>query len=179
MAQRNSEYERKERNLYETPVWVTQALMEIMPRHLQVWECACASGAMAKVIGAKYASDLVTDYGSNGVDFLAVQHLPVGINAIVTNPPFGKDGEDFIRHGMELLEGRVDAYMAMLLPIDYDSAKTRYDMFAECSWIAGKLVLTSRIVWFEPAVASPSTNHAWFIWDKHWLKPPMLRYHFK
>lgn len=27
-------------------------------------------------------------------------------------------------------------------------------------------VLTKRIVWFEPAIASPSANHAWYIWKR-------------
>lgn len=171
MAQRISGYERKPRDLYETPEWVTRALISyIHPIFdtLNVWEPACASGKMARELGAIYASDLVTTYGTPGVDFLKTDRLPERVNAIITNPPFNREAEKFIRHGIELIRP-IGGFMAMLLPIDFDSGKTRRDMFGACPGFAAKLVLTSRIVWFDPPPGAknkgPSQNHAWFIWD--------------
>jgi len=51
VSQRNSGYERKERDLYETPPWVTEALLP----HAQsingdIWEPAAGSGKMVRVL---------------------------------------------------------------------------------------------------------------------------------
>jgi hypothetical protein len=169
MAQRQSGYDRKERDLYETPFWVTTLLLPFIPKNCSIWEPACASGKIVRVVSASYASDLVTDFGVSGQDFLKTTELPLpGINAIVTNPPFNRAAEAFIRHGLKLLEP-VGGFMAMLLPVDFDSGKTRRDMFADCEAYSKKLILTSRITWFEPPPGakkkSPSANHAWFCWD--------------
>lgn len=186
MSQRNSEYERKPRDLYETPTWVTEALLELEPqiKNYAVWEPACASGKMASVLKAAMATDLVTDYGHSGINFLEVDEIYDGMNAIITNPPFNREAENFIRHGIDFLDRDQIQYMAMLLPVDFDSAKTRADMFADCPWFAGKIVLTSRIIWFDyPGRKSgPSQNHCWLIWDKNIVKEqnePYLRYHFR
>lgn len=178
MVQRISEYDRRPRDLYETPEWVTQAILPHIPSGACIWEPACASGKMAKVLKARYASDLVTDYGSPDVDFLSCE-LPVGIDAIITNPPFHRQAEKFIRHGLSLLKDVPNAFMAMLLPIDFDSGKTRRDMFANSPMFAGKVVLTSRIIWIENPWASPTTNHAWFFWKGSYSDVPRYYYHFK
>ena len=191
MSQRNSGYERKERDLYETPEWVTLAIKPYIPKDAVVWEPACASGKIASVLAEDhvvYSSDLVTNYnrGWPDTDFLQQSHLPVighsiKTDAIVTNPPFNRMAEKFIRHGIELLKP-VNGWMAMLLPVDFDSGKTRKDMFGMCGGYAGKLVLTSRIIWFErdDGTDNPSANHAWFMWDfSKKRQTPRIYYHFK
>lgn len=66
MSQRASGYERKERDLYETPAWVTEALLPHLPEGLtEIWEPACGSGKMARALetipGAKViATDIET-----------------------------------------------------------------------------------------------------------------------
>lgn len=180
MSQRNSGYERKERNLYETPEWVSLALHPLIPDHVVFWEPACASGNISKTLVANHSSDLVTDYGETGVDFLLTNKMPKGCNAIITNPPFGKDAEKFIRHSLKLLSGNPEGFIAMLLPVDFDSAKTRRDIFTENHGLlsfAGKLILTKRITWFEPARASPSANHAWYIWQQSYDFPQIWYYY--
>jgi hypothetical protein len=167
MVQRISNYERQPRDLYETPEWVTHALLrsKLVPFYkLQWWEPACASGKIAREVNAVYASDIVTGYGMV-LDFLTTTDVPPGVNAIITNPPFNKMAEKFIRHGLEFMnKGRI-LFMAMLLPIDFDSGKTRRDMFGDCVFFAGKGVLTSRIVFIDRPGASPTTNHAWYTWS--------------
>lgn len=183
MAQRNSGYERKPRDLYETPEWVSLALKPYIPKNAIIWEPACASGKMARALGASFATDLVTDYGQEGVDFLARNNLPGKTTAIITNPPFNREAEKFIRHGINLLSHTRNGFMAMLLPVAFDSAKTRGDMFGKCAYFASKLVLTSRIVWFENTESSsgPSENHAWFLWRFNHpsnTELPTIDYHF-
>ena len=167
MAQRISGYDRKPRDLYETSEWVSQALLPHVPTGNVIWEPACASGKMATVIKADYATDLVTTFGTSGVDFLATRLDVVPYTtAIITNPPFNRAAERFIRHSLDLMSP-VRGFVAMLLPVDFDSAKTRRDIFGNCPAFYKKLVLTSRIVWFEKddGTDNPSANHAWFIWD--------------
>jgi hypothetical protein len=66
--------------------------------------------------------------------------------------------------------------IALLLTVDFDSAPTRRDLFADCKEFAGKLVLLDRIVFFERPNAKPSANHAWFLWDRGNLGRPTIRY---
>src|SRR5690606_19298825 len=51
MSQRDSGYARKERDLYETPAWVTEALIPHLPRFPKlIWEPAAGSGKMLRVL---------------------------------------------------------------------------------------------------------------------------------
>jgi hypothetical protein len=98
-------------------------------------------------------------------DFLARVSLPHNdVDCICTNPPYGKGGRlayKLIAHALELA-----STVAMLLRVDFDSGKTRADLFRDCKHYAHKIVLLDRIVWFEREDASnPSDNHAWFIWE--------------
>ena len=55
----------------------------------------------------------------------------------------------------------------MLLPLAFDAAKGRRELFADCPAFARKLILTNRIRWanLPQKVAGPSVNHSWYIWD--------------
>jgi hypothetical protein len=80
---------------------------------------------------------------------------------VVTNPPY-ELAQQFIEHALRITEPH-RGLVAMLLRCDFDSARTRQHLFAQCPAFAKKLVLTKRIVWFAPAKASPSFNHAWYL----------------
>jgi hypothetical protein len=68
----------------------------------------------------------------------------------------------------------------MLLRCDFDHAQSRTHLFRDCPALAKKLVLLRRIAWFVEAngkpKASPSFNHAWFIWDWQHDGPPTIGY---
>jgi len=177
VSQRDSGYERKERDLYETPEWVTEALLPHLPDEpMEIWEPACASGKMARVLARRHRvmSSDISD--TPAVDFLTVEKSPFGLHdAIITNPPY-EWAEEFIQRALQfawLKRGMV----AMLLRTDYDHAKTRSYLFADHYAFAKKIVLTRRIKWFEDSKGSPSFNHAWFIWDhKNQGASPTLAY---
>lgn len=169
MSQRQSGYRRRANDLYETPEWVTDALWPHMPREaLVVWEPAAGGQKMVRALRKRYRYVAYNDVTS-GDDFLKSTEKTAA--TIITNPPFGL-AREFIEHALSLTENMV----AMLLPTDYDHAKTRRHLFDECPAFAKKVQLLRRIVWFEPAVASPSSNHAWFIWDHRHSGPPTLAY---
>lgn len=173
MSQRDSGYERKERDCYETPAWVTRALLPHFPRKPdRILEPACGSGKMVAVL-----SDIAFVEGTDitdGVDFLAIDDLRRTPDAIITNPPYVL-AREFIDRALDLTF-HIKGWVAMLLRTDYDHAKTRSDLFGECECFAKKLVLTKRIKWFEDSTGSPSFNHAWFIWDWKHQGPPTLAY---
>lgn len=182
MSQRDSGYARKERDLYETPEWVTDAVCKHIRLTVNgiIWEPAAGSGKMAKVLRSTLGGVRESDI-STGVDFLTVSDRCArehGIAAIVTNPPYDSATE-FCAHALRLMEP-VAGVVAMLLRTDFDHAKSRSHLFRDCPAFAKKLVLTKRIVWFEPEPGakgkSPSFNHAWFIWDWQHEGAPTLAY---
>lgn len=173
MSQRDSGYERKERDLYETPEWVTTALLaEGFRKPEAVWEPACGSGKMLRVLELLDAEVVGTDIHETGEDFLSF--VGTAADAIITNPPY-EIAADFIDHALLLTEPHKGQVM-MLLRTDFDHAKTRARLFAGCPAFAKKIVLTRRIKWFEDSTGSPSFNHAWFIWDWKHSGPPTLAY---
>ena len=171
MSQRDSGYARVAFDQYETPEWVTQALIPHIPPHLAIWEPACGSGKMARVLDARLATDIQT-----GLDFLCASPNH-DIDAIITNPPYSI-ATAFIEHALKLMGDEIGV-VAMLLRTDFDHAKSRRHLFADHPAFVKKLVLTKRIQWFEDSKSSPSFNHAWFIWDWQHQDTPTIAYHFE
>lgn len=188
MSQRDSGYARKERDLYETPEWVTLALLPHLPDYIaEIWEPACGSKKMVRAIKAAcpsvhvWSSDVapLDERRTLKIDFLnPCVTLGQQFDAIVTNPPY-ETAQAFIEIALERAEDQ-EAIVAMLLRTDFDHAKSRSHLFRDCPVFAKKLVLTKRIVWFDPEPGakgkSPSFNHAWFIWDWNHKGPPTIAY---
>lgn len=172
MSQRDSGYERKERDLYETPEWVTLALAPHLPTtDCTVWEPAAGGGkmvaALLKIGFDVSASDIVT-----GCDFLTAPS-PRPIRAIITNPPY-EMATEFIQRALGGVPN--NGFVAMLLRTDFDHAKTRQYLFGSHRAFSKKVVLTRRIKWFEDSKGQPSFNHAWFIWNWQHEGAPTLAY---
>jgi hypothetical protein len=168
MAQRV--YDRVPDDRYETPDHITATIIPYLcSRALRIWEPAHApADKLGNALRA--AGFRVT---STAGDFLQCHDRP-DVEALVTNPPYGKQGklaEGFIAHALDLKVPHV----ALLLPVDFDSALTRAPLFGDCPMFAGKIVLRRRIKWF-PGESGPSTNHAWFLWDQAHRGLPVLRY---
>jgi hypothetical protein len=174
--QRASGYARRPDEDYATPAWVARA---IAPRLRKagvktVWESAGGAGSLADALTVE-GFDVVATTD----DFLQHTRPPDRlVDAIVTNPPYGDDRRGalacrFIRHALGL---RVNV-VAMLLRVDFDSGKSRVDLFRDNPDFAGKVVLLDRIKWFE-GPSSPSDNHAWFTWHRrgHLSGSPRLAY---
>ena len=171
VSQRSSGYRRIERDLYETPEWVTRALLPHLGKVTFVWEPAAGLGKMVRVLESAGLQVLSTDI-SVGQDFLLAERKAV--DAIVTNPPYSM-AQSFIEHALELMKG--GGKVAMLLRTDFDHARTRAHLFHGCEAFAKKLVLTKRIVWFGRPGAAPSFKHAWYIWDWQHCGKPIVEYH--
>ena len=181
MSQRHSGYARKERDEYQTPAWPVQVLIPHLQRSSTakpyqrpcktIWEPACGEGSMVSTLAAAGFDIIATDI-VQGIDFL--KEPPREIDAIITNPPFNL-AQEFIEHALAIAPPH--CVIAMLLRTDYDHAKSRRHLFKDCPQFAMTLKLLSRIVWFEPATASPSQNHSWFAWRMDNAgKPPTIEY---
>jgi hypothetical protein len=116
-----SGYERKALDQYETPSWVTLALVPLLPEISGViWELACGRGKM--VAALRQASfDVVGSDIADGVDFLRHAAPTAGISAIITNPPYLL-AREFIERALHFDGVRV---VAMLLRTDFDHAGVR------------------------------------------------------
>jgi hypothetical protein len=176
VSQRESGYERKERDLYETPEWVTEALRPHIRAIGSVWEPACGSGKMTRVLEGWNSTHVERSDIDHGIDFLMEQ--PRSVDAIITNPPY-ELGTEFCEHALRLTE-RNGGLVAMLMRTDFDHAKGRSYLFRDCPAFAKKVVLMKRICWFVEAngkpKASPSFNHAWYVWDWKHEGPPTIGY---
>jgi hypothetical protein len=158
-------HERHEDDLYETPAWVTELLLDKLGWEEQVWEPACGRGAIAKVLTAHGIDVAATDlreygYGASGLDFLTCTDETS--RDIITNPPYSKAAE-FVRRALMLTEKNKGA-VAMLMRNDWDAAASRDDLLKPGSRYWGKIVITRRIRWIEGTTGQPRHNHAWFIW---------------
>jgi len=183
VSQRTSTYERQPLDLYETPAWVTEALLPHLPQmdDCPVWEPAAGTGAMVSVLRKAGFLTVGTDI-ETGVDFLRVGVPPTPrgrIGAVVTNPPYSL-ATKFIERALQLTE-RDQGVVAMLLRCDFDHAKGRAHLFRDNPAFCKKVVLMRRILWFDPGEGnrtgkSPSFNHCWMIWDHMHEGPPTIGY---
>jgi hypothetical protein len=174
---KHGSYPRVHRDFYPTPARVVQALAETIDLvGRRTWEPAAGTGQLATALRLHGAKVYATDIQQRGfplaqvMDFVtAPTPAEFDFDSIITNPPFGKRGqlaEKFIEVGLHHTMPR-GGMLALLLPVDFDSAKSRRKFFGDCPNFMAKIVLTQRIVWFEHAGkrANPKENSAWFIWQ--------------
>ena len=96
-------------DLYESAPEAVHALLAVEDLPHVCWEPACGKGAIVRILRATgrtvYATDLVNynspDQDEARWDFLSERQLPIGVQAIVTNPPY-KNAALFVRKALEL-----------------------------------------------------------------------------
>jgi hypothetical protein len=165
-------------DLYETPPEAVRALLKVEKLPMVIWEPACGPGSIVRELRATgrqvYATDLV-DYDSPdqdqaGWDFLMETQLPIGVQAIVSNPPF-KNAAVFVRKALELCPRVI-----MLMRLNFleagterdDAGRARLFCLDECPpaniyVFRNRLPMMHRDGWEGPK----STNtiaFAWFVW---------------
>jgi hypothetical protein len=171
--------ERKD-DLYETPAVAVEALLRVETLPKVIWEPACGPGAIVRVLrdaGHKvYATDLVdyesSDQDESGWDFLMERQLPLGTEAIVTNPPF-KNVEPFVAHALDLCPRVVMLLRLAFLesdrrrPILDNSSLARVHVFRK------RLPMMHRADWAGRKRDS-GMAFAWFVWDRPHSGPTEL-----
>ena len=169
MSQRESGYERIERDCYETPEWVTRAVATSRQHQVRVGACGWIGKNGASARGGWPASPLDRHFSWTG--FLASRQT---IRRRHRDQP-----ALYLRNTVYRTCSAPDEWcgkVAMLLRTDFDHAKRRRHLFSDCPAFARKIVLTKRIRWFENSSGQPSFNHAWYIWDHKHTGKPTLEY---
>lgn len=184
MSQRDSGFDKIRNDFYATPAWVTECLMEEESFSNYILEPASGHGHISDCLmfnGFYVTSMDISEHHTLDIccDFLDFNQ---SANNIITNPPYGNGGRlamKFIKHSLKLTSSK-SGKVAMLLRADFDSGKTRAHLFANCPAFKKKLVLTDRIAWANiEQTATPSVNHAWFIWDWNHTDEPTIAYRGK
>ena len=177
-----SGYDRKRRDFYATPDWVTGALLQHIHFRGPVWEPCCGDGAMSCILAAHGYEVVSTDiadrgFGTPGVDFLACHNVLHGCRSIVTNPPYGDTGShieqsrspkamlDFLRHALALTAS-VQGQLALLVRLQWIAGQRAAEVMSAAPF-AAVLVLTQRIRWFDMGERTNAAqhHHAWVVFD--------------
>lgn len=167
-------------DLYETPPEAVRALLRAEKLPDVIWEPACGPGSIVRVLRASgrqvYATDLV-DYESRdqdeaGWDFMLERQLPIGVQMIVTNPPF-KNASAFARKAIELCPR-----VCMLMRLAFLEGTTRSDILdggklARVHIFRNRLPMMHRDGW-NGNRASNTMAFAWFVWDANTIGPTVL-----
>jgi hypothetical protein len=150
---------------YKTPRCAIEALIAAEPLPVGCWDpCGNEDDAIALSLRAHGKTAVATDIARDGIDFRDRCAAPLGIEAIVTNPPFSL-AADFVRHGLALLPKVV-----ILQRIQFLESDVRADLFD-----AGKLVrffvFRNRVprmhrVGWDGKHASPAMMLCWFVFAR-------------
>ena len=164
MVVRGAEYERRPMDDYSTPLYVLRAALSVFELGRTVVDPCAGRGNVVRALRGSGRRAFGYDV-KRGFDFLTNDPPLRTSYDVFTNPPYGPGGRlalKFIIRALEVTE-RWRSRVVFLLPVDFDSGRTRRVVFADHPAFARKVVLLSRIRWFDNA--SGSTNHAWFEWD--------------
>lgn len=189
----DSGYYGSERHVRSNEAWDTidprlvPALLQAIPtlRKRKIWEPAAGRGLMAgQLHKAGCSVAVVTDIapradGISRMDFFVAEVMMPNLDAIVTNPPWGRLAAPFIRHALELARP-ARALVAMLVPIPWLTAAGVADMTGDAG-LEAIVVPRFRAKWMtdeeeaelakeraaagKSANVSPKMNHIWVIWD--------------
>jgi hypothetical protein len=178
-----SNYARKENDLYQTEPWATEALLRHFPVSdgVVVWEPAAGNHLLADVLIENGAAVITSDIATydrrhtHEADFFYKGPLPpFHFDAIITNPPYGKNNRLAVKFAELALE-RCHGFVALLLTAKFDFGKTRRHLFRENPRFCAKIALVDRIQWF-PGESSGTEDHAWYVWrsESAQLRPPVM-----
>jgi hypothetical protein len=167
-------------DLYESPVEAVHALLRVEKLPDVIWEPACGPGVIVRALRSAghqvYATDLV-DYSSpdqdcSGWDFLLERQLPIGVQAIVTNPPFKNAGE-FVGRALELCPKVIMLLRLAFLESDRRTPILDTGHLARVHVFRKRLPMMHRHGW-EGKNSNSGMAFAWFVWDRNHSGPTEL-----
>lgn len=168
-----SNYARAANDLYQTEPWATEVLLRHFPvAGLTVWEPAAGAHLMSdalKAAGGEVWTSDIAEYGKchdfPNHDFTVKGFpLPLGCDAIITNPPYGKGNRLAVQFA-ELALDRCDGLVALLLTAKFDFGKTRRHLFQDNPRFMAKIALLDRISWVGNGETG-TEDHAWYVWGR-------------
>ena len=143
-----------------------------------IWECACGSGNLSKVLQDRGFEVLSTDlkdrgFGRSGIDFLSINRQHIA-SVILTNPPYSLATE-FAEHAMELLPEN-GLYVA-LMNVNALSGIHRYKRLYNYGILRDIYIYSRRVNCYKnnkQEQAKGMCNYAWFVFQKGYVGQPTL-----
>ncbi len=152
---------RREQDHYETPTWLTEAIIPILRLYnpSRILEPAAGGGAIVRVLQRSFP-DAAIDSGdiATGQDFLVHDYSPT-YDLIITNPPYSLALE-FIQRGLELRRTD-DAAVCMLLRLNFLGSQSR------AVWLrrhTPSVHVSPRCPSFT-GDGTDATEYCWAVWD--------------
>lgn len=164
-------------DLYDTPSEAVYALLKVEALPSMIWEPACGTGNIVKVLREAGHQVFATDLNDRGcpdsfdrIDFLFPVDCQCG--AIVTNPPF-QLAEQFVRRALERAP-----LVVMLLRLAFYESEKRADILegaglANIHCFANRLPMMHRAGW-EGRKANSGMAFAWYVWRRGHAKPTVI-----
>ena len=175
---RSGHAEREPDDFYPTPPCATEALLAVEDFAGAIWEPACGTGDMSRVLAAAGHQVLSTDlidrgFGEGGRDFLC-EWMPLA-PTIVTNPPF-KWAIQFTDRALQLTTGKV----ALFLRLAFLEGQDRGRWFPRTP-LARVWVMSRRVPIAKGRLATDDDRggplaFAWFVWEHGHAGAPELRF---
>lgn len=145
-----------------------------------VWECACGTGALSKVLeehGHHVVSTTLKDrgYGITGVNFLKEKKLRAP--AIITNPPFSLL-DDFIKHALWLNPD----FLGIFGPTKLLAGADRYRDIHSKRPPSIIYQIIQRLTFYSGAIDISEQNGwsgeemCWAVWVKGWRRETVVRW---
>lgn len=188
-------------NLYTTPEWATEVLIEagVLDDVENFWECCCGMGHISKVVleaiekrwegqgKTLLSADLMDHgYGETGIDFL--DHINPEIDCIITNPPFDKAGTHFkmLKHALSMASVKK---VVFFMPVQFLETPDRAKWLEEFEKLVTMYSFADRVKCLTKGDVKLSKDNtakhfAWFVFSKdhegaatigHLFKPDHMR----
>lgn len=146
-----------------------------------IWECACGSGHLSRVLekhgyNVKSTDLIYRGYGEGGIDFLKTDTIFDG--DIVTNPPYSLS-KDFVEHSLDVINPGSRAFMFMkLLFLEGQKRKSLFQRKElEYVYVFSKRMRCAKNGDFSKYNNSSSvTAYAWFVFKKGYNNEPVIRW---
>jgi hypothetical protein len=168
-------------DLYGTPLVAIEALLRTVKLPHRLWEPACGHGNIATVLRAHGHEVVCSDVADHGFpldfteDFLKARQLPIGCEAVVTNPPYSLCARSapFVQHALEL-----SPIVALLLRLAFYESDARSTILEERGLRAIyvfrlRLPMMHRDGW-QGRKANSGMAFAWFVWDRNYVGPTII-----
>lgn len=171
-------------DFYPTPPCATAALLAVEEFSGAIWEPACGTGDMSRVLADAGHQVISTDlidrgFGEGGRDFL-MEWTPRAPN-IVTNPPF-KWAPQFVDRALQLTSGAgaCGGKVALLLRLAFLEGQVRGRWFPMTPlarvWIMSRRVPIGKGKLLEEGDKGGPLAFAWFVWEHGHRGPPQLHF---
>lgn len=178
MSATNRGTKRNENDFYETPGWVTRAIvphlrsMGLLDPDKKILEPAAGRGAIINelvshgvFVGNVHSYEIdegrAEASGSCCDDFLSIAELPVKFDLIITNPPYSLALE-FAQHSLTFL--RPGGVLALLTRLNWLASQKR------ATWLRSHtpsvFVLPKRPSF--TGTGTDATDYAWMLWRAPW-----------